>query len=176
MPSKRTSPSKPTRTPVDSKVAENASKLVEDVKGSLEYALSSKTASVKVNGKLLTLRKWGLNKKLTLGVKVSSLVQTVMSVMPDEKDLSVLDKPELLSPLLGHVADDVMEIVAKSISEPFDNHQEAYEWLDDECTYDDLFNLAIIIWEMNLKGEVMGKFNSGLEKMSTKISKLVGNR
>lgn len=176
MPSKRTSAQQPSSTPKDKKVAENASKLVDSVKGTLEYAISSKTASVKVNGKLLTLRKWGLNKKLTLGVKVSSLVQTVMSVMPEEKDLSVLDNPELLSPLLGHVADDVMEIVAKSISEPFQNYQEAYEWLDDECTYDDLFNLAIIIWEMNLKGEAMGKFNRGLEKMSAKIRRIVGNR
>lgn len=173
MPSKTVTPSKPAQTPETEKVAEKASSLVADVKSTLEYVLSTRTATVKVNDTLLTFKKWGLNKKLTLGVKVNSLFTRISSIFPDAKIQDSLDNAELIGSIIGMLADDIMEIIARSMSDPFANYQEAYEWLDDECTYDDLVNLGIIVWEMNLKGEELGKFAEGLGKVTGKINALM---
>jgi hypothetical protein len=144
--------------------------MLTDIQETLEYQLADKTATVLVQGKLLTLKKWGLRKKLTLGSRVTQIVERARLLLPAGANLG---DAGTMTTILGTVAEDIMAIVAQSFSDPFKSPAEALDWMDEHCGMDDIFNLAVLVWDMNLKdAESLGKMTEGLERMTARLESL----
>lgn len=151
-----------------------AGNLVESVKESLEYELANREVYITVQGKRLTFRAWGLAKELQYGGRIVSLVQRLQGIVsPESFDPENLDFT-LLSHLFSLIAEDVLDIIAGSITDPFNNHGDAYDWIDQECDFQDLFNMAVIVYDQNFKGEKgLGKRLEGFQTAVEGITKLV---
>lgn len=141
-----------------------------EIKKRLEYAILGKEVTILFKGKRLTFKKWGLRQNLRMGSRVIKLVGTVQSAVPDQK---MLTDVAVFTQILAHVADDVMEIVAASISSPFPTADHAEVWLDENVdNVEDLFDLAYIVYEQNLKGDALGKLTGGMEGVTKKMASL----
>lgn len=167
------SPTTPAPSVASESLESRAAAMVEEVKKTLEYQLANKVVTVTVRGKTLKLKKWGLTKTLSLGSRVHAIVERVQSLIPDVESLEALQSPTILMSLLASFGQDVMLIVAQSIIEPFHNANEAIEWLDEECNHQDLFDLSIVVWEMNFAGQDLGKLTKGLTGVTERINKLL---
>lgn len=141
-----------------------------DIKKRLEWVIANKEVTILFKGKRIVFKKWGLRMNLRMGARVMKLVQTIKNAVPDQK---LLVDPTVLAQVLAYVADDVLEIVAESISSPFSTSDAAEAWLDESVeNMEDLFDLAYIVYEMNLKGDALGKLTSGMEGMTKKMASL----
>jgi hypothetical protein len=144
--------------------------VASEIKKRLEYVLADKEVSILFKGKRLTFKKWGLRQNLRMGSRVIKLVQTVQSAVPNQ---SMLADVGLLTQILAYTADDVLEIVAASISSPFPTTDAAEAWLDETVdNVEDLFDLAYIVYEQNLKGDALGKLTGGMEGVTKKLASL----
>lgn len=130
-----------------------ADKLVESVKESLEYELINRDVRVTVRDKRLTFTTWGLVKEMQFGGRIVSLVNRLKGVLGPEMLTEDNLDIAMISQLFSVVAEDILDIVAGSISDPFKGHGEAYTWIDQNCDFEDLFNMAAILYDQNLKGE-----------------------
>lgn len=159
-PAPQTQPEAPP-TPVP---AHSEKDLLARARETLEYQIAGRNALVTVQGKLLTLTRWGLQKKLSLGSRVMSIVSTVTQTVGT--DFDAFDTTKALA-VLSHLSGPIMEIIAASISSPFANPNEAYEWLDQECSLFDLFNLACALFSQNFteQGDTLGKWQSEMSKL-----------
>ncbi len=152
-------------------VQERMDEMVVDIKETLEFQLADKVATVMVQGKVLQIKKWGMRKKLTLGSRVTQLINKVSSLAPAA---NIIQDASLMGDIMGIVGDDIMMIVAQSIVSPFETPAKAMDWLDDECGFDDIINLGFLIYDMNLKEtEELGKLTQGLEKVTEKVHALI---
>jgi hypothetical protein len=141
-----------------------------EIKKRLEYVIAGKEASVMFKGKRLTFKKWGLRMNLRMGAKVMKLVNTIQTAVPDQK---LLADVSMFTQVLAFAADDVLEIVAASISSPFPTADASEDWLDSTVdSVEDLFDLAYIVYEQNLKGDALGKLTGGLEGLTKKMASL----
>ena len=151
-----------------------ADSVVLDIKKSLEYAILGKNVTVKVQGKQITIVKWGLSKKLSLGSKVVNLINRVKAFIPAEAALSEGDNTFFVQ-IVGYLAEDIIDIIAQSIdTKTFKTPTEAAAWIDEECDLNDLFDLCVIVYDTNFpKGEDLGKQTEGLNKLQSKIQSLL---
>ena len=141
-----------------------------EIKKRLEYVIAGKEVSILFKGKRLTFKKWGLRQNLRMGSRVIKLVSTVQGAVPDN---TMLMDVSVFTQVISHVADDVMEIVAASMSSPFPTSDAAEAWLDASVeSVEDLFDLAYIVYEQNLKGDALGKLTGGLEGVTKKMASL----
>ena len=173
MPSKSTSPKTPTQ---DTPAEETASKgYLEAVKENLSYAIAGKLATVKMHGTVIEFQRWGLQKRLSLGTRVMNLMTRLQAFLPsDQEDEEMsMESVSLLLQALSYVTDDVMDIVAKSIVGPWATTTATVAWIDEHCELEDLFDLGVIVYEMNLKGELLGKLQGSLEGLQGKMNSLL---
>lgn len=162
----------PASVPESAPTAPTPPTLDQDIKQRLEYVIAGRDVTIKVHGRKITLRKWGLRKSLQMSAKVVKLITTVRSILPKEK-LSEEDSVAILTQVISHIADDVISIVAASCHEPFNSTAEAEDWLDENMTrMDDLFDMAYIVYDQNLKGEALGKLTDGVESLARKMNSL----
>lgn len=144
--------------------------LEKDIKQRLEYEIMGNEVSVRIQGRKLTFKKWGLRKNLKLGSKILRLVTRIKTLLPDDTDFSDV---AVFSQVLSVLADDVLDIIAASLSAPFTTEEAAEFWLDENITsMEDLFDLAYIVYEQNLKGEALGKLTGGMEGLAKKVNSL----
>jgi len=172
---KRKTPSGKKANNTKEAVDDTAEKMVESIKESLEYELVNRDVRITVNGKRITFTSWGLAKQMQFGGRIVSLVNRLQGIVGTDLNEEVLDLT-LVSHLFSLVAEDVIDIVAGSITDPFKSHAEAYDWIDQECDFKDLFNMGSIIYDQNLKGENgLGKRMEGLTTAVQDVTKLFGN-
>jgi hypothetical protein len=142
----------------------------KEIKGRLEWQIANKDVTVRFKGTKITFRKWGLRQNLRMGSKVIKLVNMVNESITDQR---LLAEVSTFTQVLAFVADDVMEIVAGSISAPFVTADKAEEWLDENVeNVEDLFDLAYIVYDQNLKGNALGKLTGGMESLTKKMTSL----
>lgn len=183
MPSSRaadkTSPAAPAKTPPAKNAAKSEAEApkdyLESVKENLSYAIAGKRATIKMHGQVIEFQRWGLQKRLSLGTRVMNLVSRLQTVIPalDSGDGLSLENLQLLLQALSYATDDVIDIVARSIVSPWPTTTATMQWIDDHCELEDLFDLAVIVYEMNLKGELLGKLQSSLEGVQTRMNSLL---
>jgi hypothetical protein len=160
-------PETPSKTAPVQKSVEDLS---QEVKNRLELVIAGKKATVRFKGKALVFKRWGLRKQLQLASRVLSIVDRAQQVFSGQ---SAEMAPHVMLSVLGVVADDVLEIIASSIDEPFTTLTQAEAWLDENVEdLSEMFDLAMVVWEQNLKGEALGKFQEGVEKTVNKINSL----
>jgi hypothetical protein len=141
-----------------------------DIKKRLEYVIAGKEVTIRFKGTALTFKKWGLRMNLRMGAKVLKLVSDVQRAVPNQQDLSDVS---VFVEVLSFLADDVLAIVAASISAPFATTDAAEKWLDANVEdIEEIFDLAYIVYEMNLKGDALGKLTSGMQGMTKKMASL----
>lgn len=140
------------------------------IKSRLEWQIANKEVTINFKGTKLTFRKWGLRQNLRMGSRVIKLVGMVNESIADPKMLSDVST---FTQILAFVADDVLEIVSGSISSPFATSDAAEKWLDENIeNVEDLFDLAYIVYDQNLKGNALGKLTGGLESLTRKMTSL----
>lgn len=150
--------------------AQPATEIDAEIKKRLEYVIANKEVTIRFKNTRLIFRKWGLRQNLRMGSRVIKLVNTVSAAVPDQ---SMLSDVSVFTQILSHVADDVMEIVAASISSPFPTSDAAEAWLDENVeNIEDLFDLAYVVYEQNLKGDALGKLTGGMEGVTKKMASL----
>jgi hypothetical protein len=139
-----------------------------EIKTRLEAVIAGKEITVRFKDTRLVFRKWGLRQNLHMGSRVIKLVRTIQSTVPDAQ---LLTDVAVFTQILSFVADDVLEIVAASITSPFPTSDAAEKWLDEHVeSVEDLFDLAFIVYEQNLKGDALGKLTGGLEGLTKKMA------
>ena len=165
-----------------SPVEETQESYLDTVKKSLGFAIAGKKATVNLYGKVLEFQRWGLQNRMSLGTRVMNLVSRVQAFIPaldpnslkEGIDLGVnLQDSALLMQALSYMTEDVVEIVSRSLIGPFKSPAQAKEWIDDMCELEDLFDLAVIVYEMNLKGELLGKLQVSSDKLQTRMNSLL---
>jgi hypothetical protein len=172
-PTPSTDPSEPPKsleTPPSAPAAPpSAESLDAQVKNRLEAVIAGKNVSVRFKDRRLEFKAWGLRKNLQLGSKVLRLSSTVQTLIPAGTEPNLGTLAEILS----FVANDVIEIVAASISSPFRNADEAEAWLDENVEdMGDLFDLAYIVYDQNLRGDALGKLTNGVESLGKRLTSL----
>lgn len=165
-----------TPTEVKQKIDGASDKLVEGVKESLEYELVNKDVRVTIHGKRLTFTAWGLVKEMQFGGRIVSLLNRIKGIItPEDLNSGDIDLT-LVSHLFSLVAEDVIDVIAGSITDPFQTHAKAFAWIDQECDFKDLFDMGVIVYDQNLKGEHgLGKRIEGLTTVVQDVTKLLGN-
>lgn len=153
-----------------SKLAEKAKELAEQAKVSLEMQIAGREVTVKIDAEegktIVKLKKWGLSKKLRLGSIVTQLVNHIGNVMPNTD----FNDPAIQLQLMGQLAEQVIEIVAETMVSPGNNVTERFEWLEDNVNPEELVNLAIVVYDMNMGGESAKKFQKGAKALEEKIN------
>lgn len=148
-----------------------------EIRKRLEHSIAGKEVTVRFKDTKLVFKKWGLRKNLQMGAKVVRLVTTVKRHFPTVAMDSMTTPSEetlsLFTQIMSMLADDIMEIVAGSIHSPFPTLDAAEKWLDENVDgLDDLFDLAYIVWDQNLRGDNLGKLTSGVEGLTKKLASL----
>lgn len=161
-------PSEAAPTPVP---AGSMKDLVSKAHEALEVQIASREATVRVQGKPLVLKRWGLQKKLSLGSRVLSLVESITKTFPDLFSGDEPSSSRLLA-VMSHVSGFVVELVASSLVQPFKTLAEAEEWLDENADMTDLFNLSIVVYEQNFgaDGEGLKKYISDLKNLGANLT------
>jgi hypothetical protein len=149
-------------------------KMLEDAKKSLEYHVAGRQVTVRVQDTLLTFKRWGLRKKMSLGSRVVSLIQGISAIIsPEDLIAGKVNQMSVLA-VLHHVSDQVIELLAASLVEPFKSAAEAELWIDDNCELNDLFNMGVIVFDQNFGGEEgLGKSRSEVEKLTESLQSLL---
>jgi hypothetical protein len=162
-------PSEAPPTPVP---AAPVRKLAESARVALEAQIVNREVTVRVQGKPLILKKWGLQKKLGLGSRVINLTDLISKAFPN-----LLEQPEQevqssqAVAILSHVSSFIIELIAASLVQPFKTLAEAEEWLDENCDLTDLFNLAVVVYEQNFGTDGVGlkKYLKDLTSLTEKV-------
>jgi hypothetical protein len=165
-PSQTTPPEKSRATDDPDAVSARISTMTDDIKKTLEYQIAGKTATVVVKGKTLTMKKWGLRKRISLGAKVGGIILRVQTLLPPDREAVTEERlAAVVQAALGAFISEVVEIIGNSIEDPFVSLAEAIEWLDDTCEVTDLMNLAVIVYDMNLAGDGLKNLTTGLDQV-----------
>ena len=89
------------KSPIDASAVEE---MTARAKKTLEYQIAGRQVNVRLHDKLLTFKKWGLRKKMTLGSRVTAIIQRVQLLLPNGGTLNA----ELMSTVLGHLSEDIV--------------------------------------------------------------------
>lgn len=146
---------------------------IKDIRNGLEYEIVGRDTYITISGKRLTLTKWGLKKSLAYGGKVVQIAQRAASLIPRNSDGEVGDVDiGFLAQIVSIIAEDVLDIIAGSLSSPFTSHAEAVEWLDQNADIEQLFALGYSIYEQNLlENNGLGKLTKSLESLGKRLNK-----
>lgn len=149
--------------------------LLKKAQESLEVHIAGRECTVTLRERKITLKRWGLQKKLTLGAKTLTLSETIAVFLGDEIKASGEIAPSLLLQILGQCATTVLDVVSQSISSPFKSVDEAHAWLDEVCEPTDLIDLALVVFHQNFGGEEdnpFGGFRAQIDQISKRIQSL----
>lgn len=165
-------PSQPTSNAPEA--SESQESYLETVKKNLEYAIAGKRATVRLHGTIIEFQRWGLQKRMSLGTRVIGLVQKLRVLIPglDQEDMGE-GTLTLLLQALSYMTEDVIEILSRSVSSPWKNPNDAVKWIDENCELEDLFDLCVIVYEMNLRGELLGKLQSSADNLGRRMTSLL---
>jgi hypothetical protein len=149
---------------------EQATALLAEAKRTLEYQLAGRKATVRLAGKLLTLKKWGLSHRLRLVPKVGGILNRL--TLAGVTKASLVNNEEMLAAVSGSIIEEVMQIIAASLDDPFKSVAEAYDFLDTECGLEDIIDLAFLVYDQNLSDQEVLNTRQ-LERSAKKLQSLL---
>lgn len=164
-------PSVPSEAPPSPVPVGSMKDLISDARAALEVQIATREATVRVQGKPIVLKRWGLKKKLSLGSRVIALVERINEAFPNLLAGDEGTGASQILAILSHVSDFVIELVAASTDQPFKSLAEAEDWYDDNCSLEDLLNLALVVYSQNFgdEGDGLKKYLADLKGVSKKV-------